>query len=202
MSRLFLCLLALGLLGHAVGVSAQEAPSGPSLGSEGEVGAAASLGLWMTWLGGRPLPMYSVAGSLRLTPTVELGGEGVVGFRAVPLAGGILGEESELTFGYGGILLRWQPAGDLPGVRIGGSLLAGAGTARVRLVPAGGTEASENHFILEPRVVASIRQRDRFRVFAAAGYRIAFGAGTLPGVPLSDLRGPTLGVGGQVVVGP
>ena len=192
----------LGLLGDAGGVIAQEPPPGPSLGSEGEVGAAASLGLWMTWFGGRPLPMYSVEGSLRLSPTVELGGEGVVGFRAVPIESGIDGEESELTFGYGGILLRWRPAGDLPGLRVGGSLLAGAGTARVRLVPGGGAEASENHFVLEPRVVVSIRQRDRFRLFAATGYRIAFGAGTLPGVALSDLRGPTLGIGGQVVVGP
>jgi len=199
MSRFSPCLLALGLLGSAFGIAGQETPS---LGSEGEVGAAASLGLAMTWLGGRPLPMYAVAGTLRLTPTVELGGEGVSGLRSVRLAGGLAGDPAELTFGYGGVLLRWRPAGDLPGVRIGGSLLAGAGTARVRSVPPGDTSASENHFVLEPRVNASIRAHDRLRVFSAAGYRIAFGAGALPGVGVSDLRGPTVILGAQLVVGP
>jgi hypothetical protein len=199
MSRLSPCVLALGLLGYAFGVAGQEAPS---LGSEGEVGAAASLGLAMTWLGGRPLPMYAVAGTLRLTPTLELGGEGVSGLRPVRLSGGGPDDASELTFGYGGVLIRWRPAGDLPGVRVGGSLLAGAGTARVRSIPPGGTSVSENHFVLEPRVNASLRPHDRFRVFAAAGYRVTFGAGALPGVGVSDLRGPTVILGAQLVVGP
>jgi hypothetical protein len=199
MSRLLPCLLALaGLLGTAVGVAGQE---GPSLGSEGEVGAAASFGLALTWIGSRPLPMYSVAAILRLTPTIELGGEGLSGLRAVNLGVGPDGE-SELTFGYGGVVLRWRPAGDLPGIRIGGSLLAGAGAARVRSVPPGGTSASENHFVLEPRVEASIRPRDRFRAFAAVGYRIAFGAEALPGVGVTDYRGPTFSMGAQLVVGP
>jgi hypothetical protein len=199
MSRFLACVLALGLLGNAVGAAAQEAPS---LGSEGEVGATASLAFPMTWLGGRPLPMYALAATLRLTPTLELGGEGVSGLRSIRLAGVGPGEESELTFGYGGVLLRWRPAGELPGVRVGGSLLAGAGTARVRSVPPGGASTSENHFILEPRVHASIRPHARVRVFSAAGYRIAFGAGALPGIGASDLRGPIVSVGAQLIVGP
>jgi hypothetical protein len=142
--------------------------------------------------------MYLLTGTLRLSPTLELGGEGVVGLRSVRLAGG----ESELTFGYGGALLRWRPAGDLPGLRVGGGLLAGAGTARVRSLAGGGPSTSENHYVLEPRVNASLRVHDRVRTFAALGYRIVFGTGTLPGVGITDLRGPILSVGAQLIVGP
>jgi hypothetical protein len=47
-----------------------------------------------------------------------------------------------------------------------------------------------------------MRPHERFRVFSAAGYRIAFGAGALPGIGAADLRGPVITVGAQLIIGP
>lgn len=172
------------------------------MGSEGEVGAAVSLRAGATWLGSRLLPVAALSGTLRLSSRLEIGGEGVIGLDAIRLSPEDSPDRSELTSGYGGVLIRWRPAGDVPGVRLGGSILLGAGTARIRSPLAEATIVSENYFVLEPRVDVLVRQDRPVRFSASAGYRIATGADDLPGIRVSELRGPALSLAVQLVRDP
>jgi len=194
-----LLILAAGQMLFHSDAGAQEYPS---LGQDGQVGAAISLRSGVAWLSRRPLPILAVAGTLRLSKTVELGGEGVIGLGAVRLSPGDPAGRSELETSYGGALVRWRPAGDAPGLRWGWGLLLGAGSARVQSPLTEGPALSENYFLIDPRFDLLVRQDRSLRFFGEAGYRIAFGADPLPGIRIAELRGPTLSFAVQYVLDP
>ncbi len=179
-----------------------DAQTEPALGSDSRVGAAFSARSGVTWLSGRPLPTAAIAGTLRLSSTVELGGEGVFGLGAIRLSPEVSPDRSELRTGYGGVVLRWRPAGDVPGVRWGGGLLVGAGAARIQSPLADAEIFTENYFLVEPRVGLLLRQDRSVRPHAEAAYRIVLGADPLPGIRVTELRGPSLSVGVQYVRDP
>jgi hypothetical protein len=179
-----------------------EGQSGPGLGVDNEVGFAVSARLGVDWLGERPLPVAGLAGTLRLSRTLEVGGEGIIGLRAIRISPETAPVRSELTSGYGGILIRWRPAGDVPRVRWGGGLLLGAGTVRIRSPLTEGFIATENYLLLEPRVELLVRQDRTVRFSAAAGYRITSGGEALPGIGVTALRGFSLSAAVQLVRDP
>lgn len=178
------------------------AQSGPGLGADGEVGATLSARTGVTWLGSRILPIGALAATLRLSERLEVGGEAVIGLTAIRLSPTGSPDRSELTTGYGGLLLRWRPAGDAPGIRWGGSLQLGAGTARIRSPLSRAAIVTENYLLLEPRIGALLQQDRRIRFSGQAGYRITTGANGLPGIRVSELRGPSFTLGAQLVFDP
>lgn len=195
-------LLLTSLLLLAVRPASVEAQAGPALGEEGEVGFAISARVGVDWLGSRALPVLGIAGTLRFSQTLEVGGEGVIGLGAIRLSPESSPDRSELTSGYGGVLIRWRPAGDVPGVHWGGGVLLGAGTARIRSPLTEGFIVTENYLVLEPRVELLVRQDRTLRFSAASGYRITSGADALPGIGVAELRGFTLTAAIQFVRDP
>jgi hypothetical protein len=156
----------------------------------------------VTWLGGHALPIASLAGTLRLSSRVELGGQGVFTIRPVRISPPDSPDRPELSTGYGGLLVRWKPAGSAPGLRWGGSLHVGAGTARIRSPLADAELASENFFFFEPAIHVLFRQDHTVRGSLDAGYRVTLGARAVPWLPGSKFRGPSVGVGLQIVRDP
>ena len=174
----------------------------PALGEDGEVGAAISVRSGVTWLSNQPLPIAAVTGTLRFSTRLEIGGEGVIGLGAIRLSPEGSPDRSELETGYGGVLVRWRPAGDVPGLRWAGGLLIGAGSAQIQSPLADATIVSENYFLIEPRFSLLVRQDHRLRFSAEGGYRMALGVDPLPGIRVTELRGPTLSLAAQYVRDP
>jgi len=180
----------------------QAQASSPGTGNDAEVGAALSARSGVTWIGSQGVPILALAGVVRLSQHLELGGEGVLLVRSVRVSPEGSPDASELRSGYGGLILRWKPAGNLPGARWGGSLLLGSGTARVRSRLVEADLASQNFLFLEPSVHLLLRQDRTVRLSADAGYRITFGADSLPGLGPGEFRAPMLSLTVQVVRDP
>ncbi len=178
------------------------AQSEPGLGGEERVGAALTIRAGVSWLSSEPLPVAALAGTLRLSTTFELGGEGIIGLRRVRLTPGQSPNRSEIGTGYGGILLRWRPAGDVPGIRWAGGLLLGAGAARIRSPLSGAPVITENYLLIEPRVQLGVAQDRPIRFHGEAAYRIALTADPPAGIGATELRGATLSLAVQYVRDP
>ena len=166
------------------------------------MGAALAVRSGVSWLSNEPLPIAALAGTLRLSTAFEVGGEGIFGLRRVRLTPEGPANGSEIGTGYGGILLRWRPAGDAPGIRWAGGLLLGAGTARIRSPLAGTPVITENYFVLEPRIQLGVAQDRRLRFHGEAAYRIALTADPPTGIGTAELRGATLSLAVQYVHDP
>ncbi len=171
------------------------AQSVPGLGSDGEVGAVVSLRPTGSQVVDQFMPMLGLGMALRLSPSLEVGGEGFLGLRRVNVSPRGAAEQSELALGYGGLILRYGPEREsgLDGWRAG--LLVGAGTARVRSRLANAELDVDNFFVLEPSLEYRRGLRSNLGVVAGAGYRTTLGADPLPGVDSEDIRGPTLHLG-------
>lgn len=175
---------------------------GPGLGNEAEVGASVSIQPGVTWLGGQVVPFVAMAATLRLSRRVELGGRGVLAVRSVRGPDVEAVEPRRVTTSYGGMLLRWRPAGDVPGVRWGSSLHMGAGTARIRPFLTGAEDASENFLFLEPGVQLLIRQAHNVRFSLDGSYRVTFGDRAISNMLDGHVRGPVLAASIQFVRDP
>ena len=187
------------LLMLAAGTRPVLAQDAPGIGPDAKVGGTLGLQTGVLRVGSGLLPVLGFGGSLRLSPQVELGAEVVLSLGSVALAPEPPQGSGSLKLAHSGASLRWRPAGDAPGARWGGSILFGAGTARVRS-PLVVTEVAHSNFLLlEPRVHILIRQDRRFRGSVDAGYRLSLGASTLPGIPPAELRGPMVSLSLQFV---
>jgi len=174
----------------------------PGIGPDADVTGALAIRTGMVRVGSGLLPELGFGGSLRLSPHVELGAEVVFSLRAVAIPSHNSAAPGSLQLSHTGATLRWRPAGDAPGVRWGGSILFGAGTARVRSPPSPPEVDHKNFLLLEPRVHILFLQDRRIRGSVDGGYRLSFGATTLPGIPATELRGPTASVSLQYVPRP
>jgi len=174
----------------------------PGLGSDGEVGAVVSLRPTASEVASHFLPMLGLGMALRLSPSLEMGGEGFLGLRRIDVSPRGSTEQSELALGYGGLVLRYGPGREsgLEGWRAG--LLVGAGTARVRSRLADTELDVDNFFVLEPSLEYRRSLRSSLGIVAGAGYRTTLGANPLPGVEPDDIRGPTLHLGLNIVRDP
>ena len=176
--------------------------SEPGLGEAERVGAALTIRAGGSWMSNEPLPVAALAGTLRLSPTFELGGEGVISLQTAKLTPGESPNRSEIGTGYGGVLLRWRPAGDVPGIRWAGGLLLGAGAARIRSPLSGSPVITENYFLIEPRIQLGAAQDRSIRFHGEAGYRIALTADPPAGIRATELRGATVSLAIQYVRDP
>jgi hypothetical protein len=174
----------------------------PGTGSDHEVGAAVSVRAGATWIGGRSIPIAGISGTLRLSPQFELGGEGVLTLGTARVSPGDSADRSEIRMGYGGLLVRWRPAGGLPGVRWGGSFLLGSGAARIRSPLVDADIAARSYFFIEPSVHLLLLQDRIVRISLDGGYRVTFGPDALPGVSGEEFRAPVLSLGLQWIRDP
>lgn len=200
MPRNAMLLVALALVG---GVPvATPALGQPALGPDSAVGWGLSARAGVTWFDGSPLPIATAATTIRLSPSLEVGAESTFGVGSIRLTPEGSSTPSDLSTAYGGLFVRWRPAGDVSGVRWGVSLLTGAGRARVRPLRVNASAIPENFFAIEPRVDLLAYQERSLRVSAALGYRVASAVSVLPGVSVSGFRGPTFVLGAQLVRDP
>jgi hypothetical protein len=165
---------------------------GPGLGPASEVGWAGGVRLGALHAVDRIVPMGALSGVFRLSPRFEVGGEGVLALRSVRVSPDGSPDRSELSLGYGGLLLRYglPPGNAARGIRP--AALIGAGRARVESPLVETDIGSENFLLIEPSVEVFLPFAPRFRPTLNAGYRMVLGADDLPGVRPAQLRGVTL----------
>ncbi len=178
------------------------AGQGPGLGPSADVGWSGSLHLGAMRAADRTLPMVALAGAFRFSPRFEMGGGGVFSPTPVRISPQGSSDRSELSLGYGGLLLRYgaPPTGERWGVRP--ALLLGAGRARVTSPLIDADIASENFLLFEPSVELHLPRAPRLRPVLNLGYRMVLGAEGLPRVEASGLRGATLALSFNMVRNP
>jgi hypothetical protein len=115
----------------------------------------------------------------------------------VSVAEGATGLRLELA--YGGALAGWTFA-RREGARAEARVLAGAGTARLRLRAAGAEIAADNFLAVEPAVAASVPLVGSLGLWAELAWRWVRGVEDLPGVGADQIRGPSVSLG--VALGP
>jgi hypothetical protein len=140
---------------------------------------------------GRTLPLVGIGGAVRLSPAMELGGEGVIGLGRLRVGDDDAPEPAELTLGYGGVILRYRlDAGASRGTTVG--ILLGAGTARLYSALVDAELGSENFFVVEPSLGYRFAFGSRLGGAAWGGYRLTPGAQPLPGMAADEYRGPVV----------
>jgi hypothetical protein len=182
------------LLAVLLGLSAWElhAQSRPSLGPDGEVGAVLSIRPTVSTAADRYVPILGLGFGLRLSPGLQVGGEGLMVLRGVRVSRDDSPDRTDLRFGYGGLSIRLRPVAspDLAGWHAG--LLLGAGTARIRSSLVGAEVGTENFGVVEPILEYRIGVRENIAISLAGGYRFTPGFDPLPGVEAGKLSGTTL----------
>ncbi len=202
MARALTLLLLLVTGGPLVPTADLSGQSVPGLGSDNEVGAIVSLRPAGSQVADRFMPMLGLGMALRLSSSLEIGGEGFLGLRRVGVSPQNSPEQSELAMGYGGLALRYGPgdASGLDGWRAG--FLLGAGTARVRSRLVGAELDVDNFFVMEPSLEYRRGLGTILGIVVGGGYRITLGADPLPGVDSGDIQSFTLHLGLNLVRDP
>ncbi len=175
------------------------AQNGPSPAPADEVTGLVGVHAGVVRVGTATIPVGTLAGRLRLTPELEIGGETATSFGRSDFRSptGIAG--STLGLWHLGATLRWRPAGDAAGLRWAGSVVLGTGSLLLRSPRSGALGTRGNYLFVEPRVHVLARQHTRVRVSLDAGYRVAGDVEGLPGIGPGDLRGPSGSIGIELV---
>ncbi len=192
--RLASILLLLGLGAAPLPLTGQEGSPTPALGADGEVGWEVGVGLALSSASSKLLPLLNGSAAFRLSPRLSVGGVGSIPLRPVRVSPPESPERSELLFGYGGLLVRLginaAPAGWMPV----GSLLVGAGQARVRSTLVEGDLGADNVVVVEPGIAfsppISFPGDGMLAPSLVLGYRFVGGIDPLPGVNRARLGGP------------
>lgn len=174
------------LPGALVGQDAGE----PRLGPEGRVGAVVSLRTTAMGVADHLVPMVGLGLGIRLSPRLELVGEGSVGLRDVPVSSAEAQTLSELALGYGGVLLRYGPGSGGTGAGFNTHILLGAGTSRLRSPLVDAELNSDNFRILETGVEYRLSLHRAWTVAFGGGYRFTTATTELPAVDTGPMRGP------------
>lgn len=174
----------------------------PGVGAEGEVGFAFSLRQGLTRAVGHTLPVLGLEGVLRLSPSFEAGGEGVLGLRRLPVSSGGSAGSAFVELGYGGLRLRHHTARQRSPQGWNVALLLGAGTARVLSALAETELGTDNFIVVEPSMAHSRSVGGSFVASLSAGYRFTPGADALPGVASGALRGAVASLELRLVMDP
>lgn len=199
-STLRLALLLLGALlvptSHAMG---QEPPS---MGTGGEVGAIVSAGPTGSQVADHLMPMLGLGFHLRLTPGLEIGGDGFLSLRSVRISPDNSPDRAELALGYGGASIRFGLGGPSANSGWYAGLLAGAGTARIRSALVDAELDADNFFVIEPSLEYRIPLESRLGITAGVSYRFTAGADPLPGLDSGAIQGPALSLAIQAIRNP
>lgn len=175
-----------------VGAPPLTAQSGPALGPGNEVGAALSLRPAISHAAGKALSLLGVGAAIRVSPRMEVGGEGVFGFNQVRVSAFGSPDHLDLTLGYGGLHLRYHPDGLEGATGWSGGLLVGAGAARVHSALANAEVGSDNFAVIEASLSHLWRLGRGFRGGVAGAYRVVAALDPLPGMEDEGLSGLSL----------
>lgn len=186
LGALWLCLLASAV------PAASQPRLGPSLGAEREVGGFLMLRSGATRAAEGTLPLVGVGAGLRLSPSVEFGGEALFGVRPLRVSPKDSPDRAELSLGYGGAQLRVTSSGGLLVDRVSAGVLLAAGTARVRSSLIGEEVGTDNFAILEPSLGLRWRLYPALAIGVEGGYRLTLGSDALPWIEAGSLQGPTM----------
>lgn len=180
-------------------VLAQESPG---LGSDGSVGAIVSVRPTASQVADHFMPLLGLGFALRLTPNVEIGGDGFFSLRSVRVSPDNSPDRSELALGYGGVFLRYGPGSESGNRGWNAGILAGTGTARIESALVDAELDADNFFVIEPSLEYRLPLTPRIGVAAGLSYRLTGGADPLPGVEASAIQGPSLSVAIQFIRDP
>jgi hypothetical protein len=171
----------LGLAGN-LPLAAQGPQGGPALGQGNEVGAALSLRPTLSHAAGEALSLLAIGAAIRVSPRVELGGEGVFGLNRVRVSPSGSPDHLDLTLGYGGLHLRYHAGGPAAPSGWSGGLLVGAGTGRVHSALANAEVGTENFAVLETSISHMWHIRHGIRGGISGAYRVVAALDPLPGM--------------------
>jgi hypothetical protein len=164
----------------------------PRLGVDGEVGAVASVRPVGSRVGQHVMPLLALGFALRVSPALEIGGEGLLGLRRVRVSADDSPDRAELGMGYGGVSIRYGPGSGNGVSGLHGAVLLGAGTARVHSTLINAELDADNFFVVEPSLEYRMGIGRGLAAAAGVGYRFTPGAAALPRVPHDATAGPTL----------
>lgn len=163
----------------------------PGLGAGGEVGAVASVRPVGSRVGEHLMPLLALGFALRVSPAVEIGGEGILGLQRVRVSADDSPDRTELGLGYGGVSIRYGPGSGNGVSGFHGAVLLGAGTARVHSTLVDAELDADNFFVIEPSLEYRARVGRGLAAGLGVGYRFTPGAAGLPRVPRDTTAGPT-----------
>ncbi len=186
-SALLLCLAGTPAL--PLSLVAQDAGE-PRLGPEGRVGAVVGLRTTAMVVADHLVPMVGLGLGIRLSPHLELMGEGSVGLRDVPVSSAEAQTLSDLALGYGGLLLRYGPTSGGTEEGFNTHILLGAGTSRLRSPLVAAELNSDNFRILETGLEYRLSLPRSWIVAVGGGYRFTSATTELPAVEAGPMRGP------------
>ncbi len=164
----------------------------PRLGSDGEVGAVASVRPVGSRVGEHVMPLVALGFALRVSSSLEIGGEGLLGLGRVRVSADDSPDRAELGLGYGGVSIRYGPGSGKGVSGLHGAVLLGAGTARVHSTLINAELDADNFFVVEPSLEYRIGIGRGLAAAAGVGYRFTPGAAALPRVPQGATSGPAL----------
>lgn len=160
------------------------------LGSEAEVGAVFSVRATAFEVADHVVPMAGLGFGIRISPSVELAGEGAFALRAVPVSPRAPSDRSELSLGYGGLVVRYGGRGDGGHSGIHAHLLVGAGTSRLRSPLVDAELNTDNFHVLETGLDYRLSLGGVSALAVGAGYRFTSATTELPTVRSGPMRGP------------
>ncbi|TVR60478.1 MAG: hypothetical protein EA422_14015 [Gemmatimonadales bacterium] len=168
---------------------AQQAVSA-GLGTEREVGGVFSLRGTALEVAGHVVPMAGLGFGIRISPAMELAGEGSFALRAVPISPRAPSDRSELTLGYGGVVVRYGGRGDGGHSGVHAHLLAGAGTSRLRSPLVDAELNADNFYLLEAGMDYRFSLGAVPALAVGGGYRFSSATTELPTVRSGPMKGP------------
>lgn len=188
-SSLRVLLLFLGALLLPVATYAQTAGA-PGLGSEREVGAVFSLRATALEVADQVIPMAGLGFGIRISSLWEVAGEGSFAMRAVPVSPRGTPDRSELTLGYGGLVLRYGGGTDSGQSGAHAHILVGAGTSRLRSLLVDAELNTDNFNVFETGVDYRFPLGRATALAVGAGYRFTSATTELPTVRSGPMKGP------------
>lgn len=162
----------------------------PGLGTEGRVGAVFTLRATAFEVADHVVPMAGLGFGIRLSSVVEVAGEGSFALRAVPVSPRAPSDRSELSLGYGGLVVRYGGRADGGYSGVHAHLLVGAGTSRLRSPLVDAELNTDNFQVLETGMDYRFALAGVSTLAVGAGYRFTSATTELPTVRSGPMRGP------------
>ena len=183
-------LLALWTLGTALAPSPAWAQDYSVPDERQGVAAHVEPAIQLTRLAGDRGILAGATLTLQLGSSFRFGGGGYALLEPVSPPGEQDRSAAELTFGYGGLSLGLEAQTAHSRISWGGSILLGAGTARITSTVAETRLASANVLVATPRAHLRVAPLPFAYLGIGVGYRVTSSASSLPGVGAHALRGP------------
>jgi hypothetical protein len=131
--------------------------------------------------------------SLHFFEHLSFGAAGGGLLQAAPVAESAADVGTELTMGYGGLLVGYE-SGGRGGVTWAARALLGAGHASIRALPVGNELGADNFLVLEPEIQLRVRTFGAMYLALSVGHRLVGAVQDLPTLGGDDLEGTSFTV--------